>query len=61
LGGLEDYKNEIKHIKRMYMTGMGSSLHAVEYAEVIFKKLRCFDIVVTFEASEINELDFPLT
>lgn len=43
------------------MTGMGSSLYAVEYAQVIFKKLRCFDIVITSEASEISELDFPLS
>jgi glucosamine--fructose-6-phosphate aminotransferase (isomerizing) len=61
LGGLDTNFEKLSKIKFMTLSACGTSLNAAIYAEKIMKMLESFDHVVSLDAAETSEKDFPKT
>ena len=59
LGGLDDQQERLKKIKHLLIAACGTSLHAARYGELLMKHLGSLDSVVTMDATETEEKDFP--
>lgn len=60
LGGLEIFRDGLGKVKHLVMVGCGSSMHACMAAMPVFRRLRVFDTVQVFDASEFRlEDDLP--
>lgn len=58
LGGLEQNEAQLKKLKRMVITGCGTSLNAGLYGELLMRSLGCFDSVYTVDSSEVDSRTF---
>lgn len=59
LGGLEQYKIQLKNVKHLLLLGCGTSLNAGIYGSFFFKELCFFTTVMAFDGSEFTEYDIP--
>lgn len=59
LGGLDSNLQKLSKIKFMTLSACGTSLNAAKYAEKIMKNLESFEHVVSIDAAETTEKDFP--
>jgi glutamine---fructose-6-phosphate transaminase (isomerizing) len=59
LGGLDENIESLKEIKTIIILGCGTSLYAGSVASVIFKRMKCFDSVFCYDASEFTPDDIP--
>jgi glucosamine--fructose-6-phosphate aminotransferase (isomerizing) len=59
LGGLDNNLKKLSQIKYMTLSACGTSLNAAKYAEKIMKSIGSFDHVVSLDAAETSEKDFP--
>jgi glutamine---fructose-6-phosphate transaminase (isomerizing) len=61
LGGLDANFDRVSKIKHMMLSACGTSLHAARYGERLMKYLGSFDTVVSLDAAETHDRDFPAT
>lgn len=61
LGGLDANFDRVSKIKHMMLSACGTSLNAARYGERLMKYLGSFDTVVSLDAAETNDRDFPAT
>ena len=59
LGGLNDNYNLLKSAKHAVIIGCGTSMHSGLIGSYIIKKLKSFDTVQVYDASEFNLDDLP--
>lgn len=59
LGGLDENVECLKMIQTIVILGCGTSLYAGCVASIIIKKMKCFDAVFCYDASEFTTDDIP--
>ena len=59
LGGPDENIDCLKNIQTIVILGCGTSLYAGFVASVILKKMKCFDSVFCYDASEFTSDDIP--
>ena len=59
LGGLEEYKEQLKHVQNVILLGCGTSHNAANYALDFFHELCNFNTVYSYDANEFDEKYIP--
>lgn len=59
LGGLDLKEAKLANLKKLILSGCGTSLYAAIYGEQLFKYLEVFDAVQAVDAAEISSTSFP--
>jgi glucosamine--fructose-6-phosphate aminotransferase (isomerizing) len=59
LKGLEDAKESLMTVKNLVITGCGSSLHAAQFGQAMFRSLGLMNTVSAVNASQLTKQDLP--
>lgn len=59
LRGLEDAREPLLTVRNLVLTGCGSSLHAAQFGQCMFKSLRLMNTVTAINASQFTLEDLP--
>lgn len=60
LGGLDQNRASMLSVRHLVMAACGTSYFAAMYGALLFRSLRAFDTVQTFDAAEVTPESFPL-